>query len=109
MPAVAALTGLTIAEARAALDDLVDRNLVEDLDSTRYRLHDLMRQYSIDLCSGTDSSDDRRRGLARLFDFTLEVVLRVADLLEPGVIGSQVTHTPVRTTRARRGHRGADR
>ena len=26
VPAVAALTGLTIAEARAALDDLVDRN-----------------------------------------------------------------------------------
>ncbi|MGW3856549.1 BTAD domain-containing putative transcriptional regulator [Micromonospora arida] len=93
-PAVAALTGLTIAEARAALDDLVDRNLVEDLDSTRYRLHDLMRQYSIDLCSGTDSSKDRRLGLARLFDFTLEIVLKVADLLEPGVIRSQVTHTP---------------
>ncbi|MFE9193128.1 ATP-binding protein [Micromonospora sp. NPDC007208] len=93
-PAVAALTGLTVAEARAALDDLVDRNLVEDLDSTRYRLHDLMRQYSIDLCSGTDSSDDRRLGLARLFDFTLEVVLKVADLLEPGVIRSQMTHTP---------------
>ncbi|WP_307847060.1 BTAD domain-containing putative transcriptional regulator [Micromonospora sp. D93] len=93
-PAVAALTGLTIAESRAALDDLVDRNLVEDLDSTRYRLHDLMRQYSIELCSRTDSSNDRRRGLARLFDFTLEVVLKVADLLEPGVIRSQVTHIP---------------
>ncbi|MER7587207.1 BTAD domain-containing putative transcriptional regulator [Micromonospora sp. NPDC127501] len=94
VPAVAALTGLTITEARAALDDLVDRNLVEDLDSTRYRLHDLMRQYSIDLCSGTDSSNDRRGGLARLFDFTLEAVLKVADLLESGVIRSQVTHIP---------------
>ncbi|MEV4717372.1 BTAD domain-containing putative transcriptional regulator [Micromonospora noduli] len=93
-PAVAALTGLTIAEARAALDDLVDSNLVEDLDSTRYRLHDLMRQYSIELCSRTDSANDRRRGLARLFDFTVEAVLKVADLLEPGVIRSQVTHIP---------------
>ncbi|MEU8152864.1 BTAD domain-containing putative transcriptional regulator [Micromonospora sp. NPDC048986] len=93
-PAVAALTGLSIAEARAALDDLVDRNLVEDLDSTRYRLHDLMRQYSIELGLRTDSSNDRRLGLGRLFDFTLEVVLKVADLLEPGVIRSQVTHTP---------------
>ncbi|MFE0526717.1 BTAD domain-containing putative transcriptional regulator [Micromonospora parva] len=94
VPAVAALTGLTIAEAGAALDDLVDRNLVEDLDSTRYRLHDLMRQYSIELCSRTDSANDRRLGLARLFDFTLEVALKVADLLEPGVIRSQVTHVP---------------
>ncbi|WP_371409885.1 tetratricopeptide repeat protein [Micromonospora zamorensis] len=93
-PVVAALTGLTLADAHAALDELVDRNLVEDLDSMRYRLHDLMRQYSIELCSHADSSDDRRRGLARLFDFTLEAVLRVADLLEPGVIRSQVTHMP---------------
>ncbi|MET8122662.1 BTAD domain-containing putative transcriptional regulator [Micromonospora sp. NPDC005189] len=91
-PAVAALTGLTVAEAHAALDDLVDRNLLEDLDSTRYRLHDLMRQYSVELCVRTDSPNDRRLGLTQLFDFALEAALRVADLLEPGVIRSQVTH-----------------
>ncbi|MEW2143636.1 BTAD domain-containing putative transcriptional regulator [Micromonospora vinacea] len=93
-PAVAALTGLTIAEARAALDDLVDRNLVEDLDSTRYRLHDLMRQYSIELCSRTDSASDRKAGLAHLFDFTLEVALRVAKTLEFNDLGPLVTHLP---------------
>ncbi|MEU8286077.1 BTAD domain-containing putative transcriptional regulator [Micromonospora sp. NPDC048905] len=93
-PVVAALTGLTLADAHAALDDLVDRNLVEDLDSTRYRLHDLMRQYSIELCSHADSSDDRQRGLARLFDFTLEAVLNVAELLEPEVIRSQIPNSP---------------
>ncbi|RQX19195.1 transcriptional regulator [Micromonospora ureilytica] len=90
--AVAALTGLTVAEAHGALDDLVDRNLVEDLDSTRYRLHDLMRQYAVELCTRTESPSDRKLGLAQLFDFTLEAALRVADLLEPGVIRSQVTH-----------------
>ncbi len=90
LPAVAALTGLTIAEAREALDDLVDRNLVEDLDSTRYRLHDLMRQYAVELCSRTDSASDRSVGLAQLFDFTLEVALRVAETLEPGIANSQV-------------------
>ncbi|MDG9675659.1 BTAD domain-containing putative transcriptional regulator [Micromonospora sp. DH14] len=90
--AVAALTGLAVAEAHRALDDLVDRNLVEDLDSTRYRLHDLMRQYAVELCTRTESASDRKAGLAQLFDFTLEAVLRVADLLEPGVIRSQVTH-----------------
>ncbi|MGI5524634.1 ATP-binding protein [Micromonospora sp. CA-259024] len=92
--AVAALAGLGVAEARAALDDLVDRNLVEDLDSTRYRLHDLMRQYSVELCSLTDSASDRRVGLAHLFDFTLEVALRVAEALEPGDVRSQVSHPP---------------
>ncbi|WFF04185.1 BTAD domain-containing putative transcriptional regulator [Micromonospora sp. WMMD964] len=93
-PAVAALTGLTLAQAHAALDDLVDRNLVEDLETDRYRLHDLMRQYSIELCSHDDSLDDRRLGLARLFDFMLGAALRVADLLEPGVIRTQVRHDP---------------
>ncbi|MEU5908031.1 BTAD domain-containing putative transcriptional regulator [Micromonospora sp. NPDC047527] len=93
-PAVAALTGLTVAQAHAALDDLVDRNLVEDLDSTRYRLHDLMRQYSVELSIRTDSASDRRIALAHLFDFTLEVALRVAGLLEPGVINAQVNRPP---------------
>lgn len=92
--AVAALTGLTVAEARAALDDLVDRNLVEDLDSTGYRLHDLMRQYSVDLCSRVDSLSDRRAGLAHLFDFTLQVALKVARTLEPDDMGLRVTHLP---------------
>ncbi|MFI6243541.1 BTAD domain-containing putative transcriptional regulator [Micromonospora sp. NPDC050795] len=95
VPAVAALTDLTIAEARAALDDLVDRNLVEDLDSTRYRLHDLMRQYSIELCSRTDSASDRKAGLAHLFDFTLAVALRVAKTLELNDLESRVTHLPL--------------
>ncbi|MFF5177114.1 tetratricopeptide repeat protein [Micromonospora sp. NPDC000316] len=90
--AVAALTGLTVAGAHAALDDLVDRNLVEDLDSTRYRLHDLMRQYSVELCSRTDSASDRRLGLAQLFDFTVEAALRAAETLEPGVMKFHVTH-----------------
>lgn len=92
--AVAALTGLTVAEAHAAIDDLVDRNLVEDLDSRQYRLHDLMRQYSVELCTRIDSPSDRRLALAQLFDFTLEVALRVAETIEPIVIGSQVTHLP---------------
>ncbi|MEU4398613.1 AfsR/SARP family transcriptional regulator [Micromonospora orduensis] len=92
--AVAALTGLTVAEARAALDELADRNMVEDVDSTRYRLHDLMRQYSVELCSRTDSASHRRLGLGHLFDFTLEAALRVAEVLEPSVITSQVTHLP---------------
>ncbi|RAO42415.1 AfsR/SARP family transcriptional regulator [Micromonospora saelicesensis] len=93
-PAVAALTGMTITEARAALDDLVDRNLVEDVDSTRYRLHDLMRQYSIELCSRTDSASDRKAGLAHLFDFTLAVALRVAKTLELNDLEPRVTHLP---------------
>ncbi|MFG1838283.1 BTAD domain-containing putative transcriptional regulator [Micromonospora sp. NPDC049175] len=94
VPVAAALTGLTVAEARTALDDLVDRNLVEDLDSTRYRLHDLIREYAIDLCSRTDSASERKAALAHLFDFTLAVALRVAKTLEFDDLGAHVTHLP---------------
>lgn len=92
--AVAALTGLTVTETRAALDELVDRNMVEDVDPTRYRLHDLMRQYSVELCSRTDSAGQRQLGLGHLFGFTLEAAMRVARALEPTVITSQVTDLP---------------
>ncbi|WP_234582680.1 BTAD domain-containing putative transcriptional regulator [Micromonospora sp. MH99] len=92
--AVAALTGLTVAEARAALDDLTDRHLVEDLNSRQYGLHDLMRQYSVELCRYVDSAQDRRSALAQLLDFTLAAALRIAETIEPVVIGSQVSHLP---------------
>ncbi|MGC4818395.1 AfsR/SARP family transcriptional regulator [Micromonospora sp. DT63] len=92
--AVAALTGLTVAEAHAALDDLTDRHLVEDLNSRQYGLHDLMRQYSVELCLYVDSARDRRSALAQLLDFTLAAALRIAEIIEPVVIGSQVSHLP---------------
>ncbi|WP_435206731.1 ATP-binding protein [Micromonospora sp. bgisy143] len=93
-PVVAALTGLTVAEAQVALDDLTDRHLVEDLDSTHYRLHDLVRQYAVELCSHIDPAVDRQAALRQLFDFVLAATLRVAETLEPGVIGSQFTRLP---------------
>ncbi|MDG4806879.1 BTAD domain-containing putative transcriptional regulator [Micromonospora sp. WMMD1120] len=93
-PSVAALTGLSVPEARGALDDLVDRNLVEDVDSTRYQLHDLMRQYSAELCSRTDPVDDRRRALAQLFDFTVAAALTAAETVEPGVLRFNLDPAP---------------
>ncbi|CCH21895.1 AfsR/SARP family transcriptional regulator [Micromonospora lupini] len=92
--AVAALAGLTVAEAHAALDDLTDRHLVEDLNSRQYGLHDLMRQYSVELCLYVDSAQDRRSALAQLLDFTLAAALRIAEIIEPVVIESQVSHLP---------------
>ncbi|WP_269458424.1 ATP-binding protein [Micromonospora coriariae] len=94
-PVVAALTGLPMEEAHAALDELVDRNLVEDIDSERYRLHDLVRQYSAELCSRIDPPADRRQALHQLFEVTLEAALMVAVSLEPsGIVSAQVTFAP---------------
>ncbi|MFG1880829.1 BTAD domain-containing putative transcriptional regulator [Micromonospora sp. NPDC049102] len=91
---VAALTGLTVAEAHAALDDLTDRHLVENLNSRQYGLHDLMRQYSVELCTRIDSPQERRSALAQLFDLTLEAALRIAETIEPLGIRTQVSHLP---------------
>ncbi|MFI7591015.1 AfsR/SARP family transcriptional regulator [Micromonospora sp. NPDC049359] len=89
---VAALTGLTVAQAHAALDDLTDRHLAQDLKSGQYGLHDLMRQYSVELCIRLDSPQDRRSAMAQLFGFALEAALRIAETIEPVVIKSQVEH-----------------
>ncbi|WP_203998647.1 AfsR/SARP family transcriptional regulator [Micromonospora lutea] len=65
---VAAMTGLSCAKAVHILDDLVDRHLVEESENGRYRMHDLVRQYSRDKCLQTDSEDARAVALASLLD-----------------------------------------
>ncbi|HEX2314463.1 MAG TPA: BTAD domain-containing putative transcriptional regulator [Thermomonospora sp.] len=46
LPAVAALTGITVSLARSRLSALTARNLVEEHREGRYRLHDLLRLYA---------------------------------------------------------------
>ncbi|MEV4635900.1 BTAD domain-containing putative transcriptional regulator [Actinoplanes sp. NPDC049548] len=76
-PAVAALTGLALEDARDLLDDLVDVHLLEDPEPERYRLHDLVRQYAAILAEALPP-EERRSALAALVDFHLHVGTRLA-------------------------------
>ncbi|MFJ5615675.1 AfsR/SARP family transcriptional regulator [Micromonospora sp. NPDC093243] len=91
-----ALAGLPIDTASRALDELVDGYLIEEVETGRYRMHDLLRQYSSELSARDDSAETRQSALAELLDFALNASLRVAELLEPDFIRDQVAPPPPR-------------
>jgi DNA-binding SARP family transcriptional activator/tetratricopeptide (TPR) repeat protein len=72
----AALAGLRLDEARSALEDLVDRNLLLQPEPGRYRFHDLVREYARQLAEATDPDPDRRAALEHLLDFYLHATER---------------------------------
>ncbi|MEV1331700.1 BTAD domain-containing putative transcriptional regulator [Micromonospora costi] len=92
----AALTGLPYGAAAQALDELVDGHLVEEVETGRYRMHDLLRQYSSELSARVDPAADRRAALAELLDVVLHAALRAAERLEPDFIRGQVAPPPPR-------------
>ncbi|WP_067509056.1 BTAD domain-containing putative transcriptional regulator [Actinoplanes sp. TFC3] len=67
---VAALSGVALDDAQDMLDGLVDVNLIEEPETGRYRLHDLVRQYASALAA-TLPEQDRRTALAPLIDLHL--------------------------------------
>ncbi|MFY1573668.1 AfsR/SARP family transcriptional regulator [Verrucosispora sp. WMMD703] len=70
---VAAMSGLSYAKAGQILDDLVDRHLLEESDSSRFRMHDLVRQFAREKCLETDSEEMRRAALASLLDQVMQL------------------------------------
>ncbi|WBB65815.1 BTAD domain-containing putative transcriptional regulator [Micromonospora sp. WMMD812] len=92
----AALAGLPLGSASRAVDELVDGHLIEEVAADRYRMHDLIRQYSSELSVRTDSAGDRRSALTELLDFVVHAALRAAELLEPDFIREQAALAPPR-------------
>jgi DNA-binding SARP family transcriptional activator/tetratricopeptide (TPR) repeat protein len=65
--AVAALSGLRLDDAQDVLDDLVDVHLVEEPETGRYRLHDLVREYAVTLTAQIEPAE-RRAAVTALVD-----------------------------------------
>jgi DNA-binding SARP family transcriptional activator len=72
--AVAALAGLSLDEARDALDELVDVHLLEEPERGLYRLHDLIREYAGMLAADLPAPD-RRTALAGVLDLQLHALI----------------------------------
>ncbi|MGW5560514.1 AfsR/SARP family transcriptional regulator [Micromonospora sp. NPDC003944] len=88
---IAAAGKVSFDVASRLVDELVDKNLLEEVDEGRYRLHDLMRRYAIGLAMETDSAEDRRDALEELLDYTLNAaVLASEHLEEPGALRADV-------------------
>ncbi|MFI7603688.1 AfsR/SARP family transcriptional regulator [Micromonospora sp. NPDC049366] len=82
-PVAAALTGLSLTEARHLVDELVDAHLVDEPEPGRYRFHDLMREYARLLAASRDSEEERRGALVALFDHHLHTAWAVSAPVEP--------------------------
>ncbi|PZG12328.1 transcriptional regulator [Micromonospora craterilacus] len=91
-----ALSGLSLDETGAALDDLLDCHLIEEVEAGRYRMHDLIRQYALELSTRHDTADARHHAFSDLIDVMLQSTLPVADRLESGFVRRHVTLDPPR-------------
>ncbi|MEV4621169.1 BTAD domain-containing putative transcriptional regulator [Asanoa sp. NPDC049573] len=74
--ATGALTGCTVAQAEAVLEDLVDAHLIEATSAHRYRLHDLLRQYARHLAGTDESEATRHYAIRALLEYYLGVTAR---------------------------------
>ena len=83
---VGALAALPTAEAGAVLDRLADRNLVFEYVPGRFRAHDLVRLYALELVQETESAPERAAALERLTAYCLAGAARAAKLLYPHVL-----------------------
>ncbi|MGW3909934.1 BTAD domain-containing putative transcriptional regulator [Streptomyces sp. NPDC005070] len=77
--AAAALSGLSPAAARAALEELAAAHLVEERASGRYLMHDLVRLYARSLSARADAT-----GFERLLVHYLAAAQAAAAAAEPG-------------------------
>ncbi|WP_433271609.1 BTAD domain-containing putative transcriptional regulator [Actinosynnema sp. CS-041913] len=83
LSAAASLTGLPVAEARAALRGLAQVSLLDQDASGRYRMHDLIRQYAGDTARRDQPEADRAAAVRRVVDFYLHTAHHSERLLDP--------------------------
>ncbi|WP_432995605.1 ATP-binding protein [Dactylosporangium sp. CA-233914] len=82
-PAVAALAGVAMEPARAAVSELVRAHLVARVGADRYGMHDLLRAYAAESARSALSHDEHRAALVRLLDHHVGTATAAAAALYP--------------------------
>jgi DNA-binding SARP family transcriptional activator/Tfp pilus assembly protein PilF len=82
--AAAALTGSTLAQARALLNQLALAHLVQPAGRGRLAMHDLLRAYAAELADREDSEPEQRQAVTLLLDYYLQATAAAMDALFPG-------------------------
>jgi DNA-binding SARP family transcriptional activator len=80
----AALADLEVAEAQAALDLLTEAQLLQVNDSSRYRLHDLVRVYAREEAMAAVAEQDRLAALRRAFGYYVAFGRRGSEVVDAG-------------------------
>lgn len=86
----AALAALPLDRTERLLDDLLDQHLIEEVAPGRYRMHDLMRQYSAELLRESVDPVQRREAGERLLDHVLHQVVIRANSLDQQVLATHL-------------------
>jgi DNA-binding SARP family transcriptional activator len=85
-PAAAALARSTVEEAARLLDRLARAHLVDQDDSGRFALHDLLRLYAAERARHEDSAEERDAATRRLFTWYLHTADAAARQLYPDAV-----------------------
>ncbi|WP_170211859.1 AfsR/SARP family transcriptional regulator [Saccharothrix australiensis] len=80
----AALTAAGVVEVERTLEELVDLHLLQEPEPGRYRMHDLLRAFAVELTTATDSAQSRHAARTRLRDRYLSTAARAVDVVAPG-------------------------
>jgi tetratricopeptide (TPR) repeat protein len=81
--AAASLTGTTTKQARLALTELADANLITEHVPHRYTMHDLLRCYARETAHACDSEEVRQRAVRQMLDHYLHTAYVADRLLDP--------------------------
>jgi DNA-binding SARP family transcriptional activator/tetratricopeptide (TPR) repeat protein len=94
--AASAASGASLSDTERVLESLVDYHLLEESGNGRFRCHDLVREYSVELADREDTEADRREVTRRLLDFYLYQADRADRILYPHRrrIGVEAGHAP---------------
>ncbi|MFE7118777.1 BTAD domain-containing putative transcriptional regulator [Streptomyces sp. NPDC057654] len=71
------------ARIRRSLDELLDGHLLDEPMHDRYKLHDLVRAFGLQVCSESEPSSARREAVGRLFAYYLTAAHRADRLINP--------------------------
>ncbi|SDY41338.1 Predicted ATPase [Micromonospora pattaloongensis] len=81
--AAASLAGVPVRQVRPALAELARAHLVSAPHRDRYRTHDLLRAYAMELARATDPGARRRMAQGRLLDHLLHTAYAASRMLDP--------------------------
>jgi DNA-binding SARP family transcriptional activator/tetratricopeptide (TPR) repeat protein len=82
--AAAALADVTVRQAERLLGLLARAHLIQRARPGRHAMHDLLRAYACDLAAASDTEDEQRAALTRLFDHYLHAASVAMDTVFPG-------------------------
>jgi DNA-binding SARP family transcriptional activator len=97
--AAAAASGASLSDTERVLESLVDYHLLEESGHGRFRCHDLVREYSVELADREDTEATRHAVTRRLLDFYLYQADRADRILYPHRrrIAVEVSNVPAAT------------